>query len=145
MSRSRALGLGAVLLLGVSCLSAPTETAPATIIVRGSWSYASVQSGGGSGTIANGTLTLSQDSTVRFTGTLDANEQDSQGQLRRIAGVVSGHTIDESLVEFDMVIDPLTTRRHNGTVKGDSLTGSWVQTSDAGIVASGTFRAHRVP
>ena len=96
-------------------------------------------------TVANGTLTLSQDSTVRFTGTLDANEQDSQGQLRRIAGVVSGHTIDESLVEFDMVIDPLTTRRHNGTVNGDSLTGSWVQTSDAGIVASGTFRAHRVP
>jgi len=82
---------------------------------------------------------------VRFTGTLDANEQDAHSQLRHVAGVVSGHTIDESLVEFDMVIDPSTTRRHNGAVKGDSLTGSWVQTSDAGIVASGTFRARRVP
>lgn len=143
MSRRRALGLAAVLLLGVSCLSAPTEAAPATVIVRGSWSYASLESG--SATIANGTLTLSQDSTVRFTGTLDANEQDTHGQLRRIAGVVSGRTIDESRIEFDMVIDPSTTRRHNGAVKGDSLTGSWVQISDAGIAASGTFRAHRVP
>jgi len=143
MSRRAALGLFALLVLGTSCLSAPTETTPATVIVRGAWSYASVQSG--NATIANGTLTLSQDSTVRFTGTLDANEQDSHGQLRRIAGVVSGHTIDETLVEFDMVIDATTTRRHNGAVKGDSLTGSWVQISDAGIAASGNFRAHRVP
>jgi hypothetical protein len=142
MSRRRGFGVAGMLLLAASCLSAPTETAPATIIVRGSWSYASVQSG--SATIANGTLVLSQDSTVRFTGTLDANEQDSHGQLHRIAGVVSGRTIDESLVEFDMVIDPITTRRHSGAVKGDSLTGSWVEVSDAGIGASGTFRARRV-
>jgi len=142
MSRGRRFGIAAVLLSAASCLSAPTETAPATVIVRGSWSYASVQSG--NATIANGTLVLSQDSTVRFTGTLDANEQDSHGQLRRIAGVVSGRTIDESLVEFDMVIDPITTRRHSGAVKGDSLTGSWVEVSDAGIGASGTFRARRV-
>lgn len=142
MRRRRALGITAIVLFSASCLSAPTETAPATVIVRGAWSYASVQSG--TATIANGTLTLSQDSTVRFTGTLDANEQDSYGQLRRIAGVVSGRTIDQSLIEFDMVIDPTTTRRHSGAVKGDSLTGSWVQISDAGIGASGTFRAHRV-
>lgn len=139
----RVMGLTALLALSASCLSAPTETAPATVIVRGSWNYASVQSG--NATIANGTLTLSQDSTVRFSGTLDANEQDTHGQLRRIAGVVSGRTLDESLVEFDMVIDAATTRRHSGAVKGDSLTGSWVQISDAGIAASGTFRAHRVP
>ena len=143
MSRRRILSVAAILVLAASCLSAPTETTPATVIVRGSWSYASVQSGNAA--LANGTLVLSQDSTVRFTGTLDANEQDSHGQLRRIAGVVSGHTIDQSLVEFDMVIDPSMTRRHNGAVKGDSLTGSWVQISDAGIAASGTFRAHRVP
>jgi ABC-type transport system substrate-binding protein len=144
MMRFRGLATLALLALATSCLSAPTESAPATVIVRGSWSYVSVQSG--SPTTANGTLTLSQDSTVRFTGTLDANEQDTQGLLRRIAGVISGHTIDASLIEFDMVIDPLTNRRHSGAVKGDSLTGSWVQISDAagGIAASGTFRARRV-
>jgi hypothetical protein len=144
MTRLRAVGRLAILSLAASCLSAPTESAPATVIVRGSWSYVSVQSGGP--TTASGTLTLSQDSTVRFTGTLDANEQDTQGLLRRIAGVVSGHTIDASLIEFDMVIDPQTNRRHTGAVRGDSLTGSWIQISDAagGIAASGTFRAHRI-
>jgi hypothetical protein len=142
MNRRRALGVIAILALGTSCLSAPTETVAATVIVRGSWSYISVQSG--TATTANGTLVLSQDSTTRFTGTLDANEEDTRGQLGHIAAVVSGRTIDQALVEFDLVIDPATTRRHNGVVKGDSLTGSWVQIGDAGIAASGTFRAHRV-
>ena len=144
MTRRGVLGGGvfAVLALAASCLHAPTDVTPATVIVRGSWNYASAQSG--STAMANGTLMLSQDSTARFTGTLDANEQDSHGQLRHIAAVISGRTIDESLVEFDVVIDPATTRRHSGAVKGDSLTGSWVQISDAGIVASGTFRARRV-
>lgn len=140
--RRRLLGIAAIVSLSTSCLSAPTETTPATVIVRGSWSYVSVQSA--TAATANGTLTLSQDSTVRFTGTLDANEQDMHGQLRHVAAVISGRTIDGSLVEFDVVIDPSTTRRHSGAVKGDSLTGSWVQISDAGIAASGTFRARRV-
>lgn len=142
MNRRRALGMLGILSFGTSCLSAPTETVPATVIIRGSWSYVSVQSG--TATTANGTLVLLQDSTTRFTGTLDANEQDTRGQLGHIAAVVSGHTIDQALVEFDLVIDPATTRRHNGVVKGDSLTGSWVQIADGGIAASGTFRAHRV-
>ena len=142
MKRRAAVGFLTFLSLGGSCLSAPTESAPATVIVRGSWSYASVQAV--NATTTNGTLVLSQDSTTRFTGTLDADELDTHGQLGHIAAVVSGRTIDESLVEFDLVIDPLTTRRHSGAVKGDSLSGSWVQISDAGIAASGTFRAHRI-
>jgi hypothetical protein len=142
MSRLRMAAAACLLLLGAGCLRAPTDVAAATIIVRGTWSYASVQSGGV--TTANGTLTLAQDSTVRFTGTLDANEQDTHGQIRRIVAVISGRTLDESLVEFDLVVDATTTRHHTGSVSGDSLTGSWVQLSDAGIAASGTFRAHRV-
>jgi hypothetical protein len=136
------LAAACVPLLVTGCLTAPTDVAPATVIVRGTWSYTSAQAGGL--TSANGTLTLAQDSTVRFTGTLDANEQDSHGQLHRIVAVISGHTIDESLIEFDLVVDPTNTRRHTGAVSGDSLTGSWVQLSDAGIAASGTFRAVRI-
>ena len=144
MTRKREVFGGLLaLVLSASCLSAPTESMPATVIVRGSWSYVSVQSGGAS--TANGTLALSQDTTVRFNGTLDAIEQDSHGQLHHLAAVISGHTIDATLVEFDVVIDPATTRHHSGAVKGDSLTGSWVQVTDAGVAASGTFRAHRVP
>jgi hypothetical protein len=141
MKRVHAVGLFAFVALSTSCLNAPTDTTPATVIVRGSWNYVSVQTGNAAS--ANGTLTLSQDSTVRFTGTLDANEQNTNGQIRHIAAVISGRTIDQSLIEFDVVIDAATTRRHSGAVKGDSLTGSWVQVSDAGIAASGTFRARR--
>ena len=142
MSRSRVLGIFAILSLAASCLSAPTESAPATVIVRGEWSYASVQSG--NATTANGTLVLSQDSTVRFSGTLDANETDDRGQLRRVLSIVSGRTIDASLVDFDVVVDPTVTRRHTGSARGDSLTGNWIEVSAGGIAASGTFRAHRV-
>jgi len=144
MIRQRRLGVAALLALAASCLSAPTDATPAAVIVRGSWSYVSVQSGNAA--TANGTLKLSQDSTVRFSGTLDANEQDTNGQLRHLAAVISGRTIDQSLVEFDVVIDAATTRHHSGAVKagGDSLTGSWVQISDAGVAASGTFRGRRI-
>ena len=141
MISGRVFGVAALFTLGVSCLRAPTEAAPAAVIVRGSWSYVSVQSGNVA--TANGTLQLSQDSTVRFSGTLDANEQDTHGQLHHLAAVISGRTIDQSLVEFDVVLDAATTRHHSGAVKGDSLTGSWVQISDAGIAGSGTFRARR--
>jgi hypothetical protein len=130
------------LLLAAGCLAAPTDVTPTSVIVRGSWNYSSVQAGGL--TTTSGTLTLSQDSTVRFTGTLDANEQDSHGQIYRIAAVISGHTIDESLVEFDLVVNPTNTRRHSGVVSGDSLIGTWVQLSDVGVAASGTFRAMRI-
>lgn len=142
MISRRVFGIAAILALGSSCLSAPTDATPAAVIVRGSWSYVSVQSGNAA--TANGTLQLSQDSTVRFSGTLDANEQDTHGQLRHLAAVISGRTIDQSLVEFDVVIDAATNRHHSGAVRGDSLSGSWVQISDAGIAASGTFRARRV-
>ena len=142
MTGRRVFGVGLLVALASSCLRAPTDATPATVIVRGSWSYVSVQSGNAA--MANGTLQLSQDSTVRFSGTLDANEQDTNGQLHHLAAVISGRTIDQSLVEFDVVLDAVTVRHHSGAVKNDSLTGSWVQISDAGIAASGTFRARRV-
>ena len=58
--------------------------------------------------------------------------------------IVSGRTIDASLLDFDVVLDPASTRRHSGSVRGDSLVGNWVQASSVGLVAAGTFRAHRI-
>jgi len=127
--------------LGASC-SAPTDSTIAQVSVRGTWSYASNESG--RATSSAGTLVLSQDSTVRFSGTLDANETDDRGQLHRVLAVVSGRTIDATLVDFDVVIDPTLTRHHTGSARGDSLTGNWIEVSSSGIAASGTFRAHRV-
>lgn len=126
----------------VAACSAPTDAPIALVSVKGTWSYVSNESG--RATSSAGTLVLSQDSTVRFSGTLDADETDDRGQLHRVLAVVSGRTIDASLVDFDVVVDPTVTRRHTGSARGDSLTGSWVEVSAGGIAASGTFRAHRI-
>lgn len=125
----------------VAC-GAPTDAGIARVSVRGTWSYVGNESGMPTSTA--GTLTLSQDSTVRFSGTLDATETDDRGLIRRVLAVVSGRTIDATLVDFDVVLDPTVTRRHTGSARGDSLTGNWIELSSTGIAASGTFRAHRV-
>jgi hypothetical protein len=128
--------------VAVAACSAPTDAPLAELSVRGTWSYVSNESGRATASV--GTLSLSQDSTVRFSGTLDASETDDQGQIHRLLAVVSGRTVDGSLVDFDVVLDPSVTRRHTGAARGDSLTGKWVEVSSTGIAASGTFRAHRV-
>jgi len=135
--------VGAVVVAGtMMACSAPTDAPIAHVSVKGTWSYVSIESGNSASSV--GTLVLSQDSTVRFSGTLDANETDDRGQLRRVLAIVSGRTIDASLVDFDVVVDPTVTRRHTGSARGDSLTGNWIEVSAGGIAASGTFRAHRV-
>lgn len=140
---SRAFAIGAVMtIVTVAACSAPTDTTLAQLSVRGTWSYVSNESGRATASV--GTLSLAQDSTVRFSGTLDANETDDHGLIHRLLAVVSGRTIDASLVDFDVVLDPSVTRRHTGTARGDSLTGNWVEVSSTGIAASGTFRAHRM-
>jgi hypothetical protein len=139
--RKRAVAAVVVVGTMIAC-SAPTDAPIALVSVKGTWSYVSNENG--SATSSVGTLVLSQDSTVRFSGTLDANETDDHGQLRRVLAIVSGRTIDASLVDFDVVVDPTVTRRHTGSARGDSLSGNWIEMSAGGIAASGTFRAHRV-
>jgi len=140
---SCAFAIGAAIaMVSIGGCSAPTDTTLAQLSVRGTWSYVSNESGRATASV--GTLSLSQDSTVRFSGTLDANETDDRGQIHRLLAVVSGRTIDASLVDFDVVLDASVTRRHTGAARGDSLTGNWVEVSSAGIASSGTFRAHRV-
>jgi hypothetical protein len=138
---ARMIGVIASAMNLVAC-SAPTDATLAQLSVRGTWSYVSNETG--RATVSVGTLSLAQDSTVRFSGTLDANETDDRGLIHRLLAVVSGRTIDASLVDFDVVLDPSATRHHTGTARGDSLTGNWVELSSTGIAASGTFRAHRV-
>ena len=144
MSRARrSIALIAIgIFTAAGCIS-PTDAPPGLVSVTGVWNFSSVESGRPNSTI--GTLTLSQDATVRFTGTLDASETDDRGQVRRVLAIASGRTIDSTLVDFDLVLDPSRTRRHTATLRGDSLAGSWVQLSDAGGALTGTFHARRVP
>jgi hypothetical protein len=126
----------------VSCIAATTDGSAALVNVRGTWSYAAAQAG--QPVTTDGTLVLTQDSTVRFSGTLDASERDARGDVRRVIAVVSGRTVDATVVDFDMVLAPTSSRHHTGEVHGDSLSGSWVELTDRGVVASGTYHAHRL-
>lgn len=128
--------------LAPGCVPATTDATPGLINLGGAWSYAGYRSGQSVAT--SGTLTLSQDGSARFNGTFDASEQDVLGDVHRIVGVVSGRTIDTTSVDFDIIVDPTLTRHHTGAVRGDSLSGSWVELSDHGIVGSGSFRARRI-
>lgn len=147
MTRRRATSwtvavISAICLSQLSCIVASTDGGPALVNVRGTWSYAAVQAG--QPVTTDGTLVLTQDSTVRFSGTLDASERDTRGDVRRVIAVVSGRTVDATVVDFDMVLDPTSSRHHTGEVHGDSLSGTWVELTDRGVVASGTYRARRV-
>lgn len=146
MTRYRASGvLALAICMGASlfgCVAAATESTVALVNVGGTWTYAGSRTGQSAPT--TGTLVLTQDRTVRFDGTLDGTELDALGNVHRVIGVVSGRTIDESTVDFDIIVDPTVTRHHDGAVHGDSLTGTWVELSDRGVVASGSFRARRV-
>ncbi len=132
----------AICLSQLSCITATTDGSTALVSVRGTWSYAAVQAG--QPVTTEGTLVLTQDSTVRFSGTLDASERDTRGDVRRVIAVVSGRTVDATVVDFDMVLDPTSSRHHTGEVHGDSLSGTWVELTDRGVVASGTYRARRL-
>jgi predicted RNase H-like nuclease len=144
VSRPIGFAVAAMVVVATSSCVSPTgsDTTLALVSVRGTWSYVSTQTGSADAT--TGTLTLSQDSTVRFSGTLDATESDERGQLRHVLAVVSGRTLDATLVDFDLAVDPTVVRRHTGSVRGDSLTGNWFELSDAGVSAAGTFRARRI-
>lgn len=126
----------------LACAIATTDSTPALVNVAGTWTYTGSRSGPGVAT--SGTLVLTQDRTVRFNGTLDASEQDIDGAVHRIVGVVSGRTIDVATVDFDVIVDPTLTRHHTGVVRGDSLAGTWVELTDRGVAGSGSFRARRV-
>lgn len=130
-----------ILLLQLGCAVPTTDSTLALVNVAGTWSY--IGSRAGQSVASSGTLALTQDRTVSFAGTFDATEQDVTGELHRVVGVVSGRTMDATTIDFDVVVDATLTRHHTGELHGDSLTGAWVELSDQGVVASGSFRARR--
>jgi hypothetical protein len=134
----------AVAALGAAaaCLGS-TDPGKMGVPVVGTWSYSATQ---GSPTAAqlNGALAFSDQTGAQISGTLDVIETGAGGAQRRIAGPVAGRTVDSTTVDFDMLLGTVS-RRHVGQVRGDSISGTWIETPvDGGIPsASGTFRASR--
>lgn len=113
------------------------------VSVVGSWSYVATQ-GSPSAAQLNGSLAFSGQTGAQISGTIDAIEVGAGGQQRRLTGPIAGRTVDSTTLDFDLLLGDVS-RRHVGQVRGDSLTGTWVETPvDGGLPsASGTFRSLR--
>ena len=126
------------MLLGSSCIAA-TDGGSAGVPLMGTWEYTGTQLS--PELRLQGTLVVSRQSGSRFDGSADVVEQSVDGVSRRLIGVLGGRTLDSLTVDFDVVMDN-GSRRHFGTVRGDSIVGSWVEGIGEG--ASGSFRAKLV-
>ena len=62
-----------------------------------------------------------------------------QGNILRVNGVVSGRVPSNSLVDFDLEF-PDDSRRHVGSIVGDTIKGSW---ASADLSLLGGFTAVR--
>jgi hypothetical protein len=148
MSRPRTAGARTVALVGVLFLSAclkSTEPQPSLLQLNGSWNYTGIQTVPVRETLT-GTLTISRESGTSFQGTLVLLGTNSQTQQQRtLSGSVSGSESGTDVIDFDANLASETTpRRHVGQIVADTITGTWVSSTD-GPMASGTFRVEREP
>lgn len=130
------------ILLALPFAACSDVTSPADASARnvsGGWSYAAASSDGT--TVLKGTLEITQQGST-IAGVLDAQEQDSYG-TRPIRGIMGGRVVADSSVEFDVVLAAGRTRRHVGSFAGDSVRGAWIETSEARVLGTGTFRGKR--
>jgi len=128
--------------MSVASCGGATDLGSAGVPVVGTWSYVGQQVSPGSANLS-GALSFTEQTGARIGGTVDFIESDARGLQRRLAGPFAGRTADSTTVDFEIVLGAAS-RRHVGRVKGDSLTGTWVESSAAGLpTASGTFRSAR--
>jgi|GEM_PF-2352276 hypothetical protein len=136
-------GVAAALALwgtAAGCRTAAGVCAAATPpVLVGSWTYQATQTSPTAASLS-GVLQVTSQCGQTIGGTLDATEVDAQGASRRLVGAVSGAVADSG-VDFDAYLGA-TPRRHVGTVRGDSLRGTWVEPGDAATL-SGSFAAAR--
>jgi hypothetical protein len=125
------------------CGGGTTDAGTPGVSVVGSWRYAAQQTAPAPAEL-QGALAVSEQTGARIAGALDVVETDARGLQRRLAGPLAGRTADSTTLDFDVTLGAAT-RRHVGRVRGDSLTGSWVEQPAGGGApsASGSFRAAR--
>ena len=130
-------------LVALASCRAVSDVGASALDLSGAWNYIATASS--SAVTLSGTMTLSQTAGggSSFSGGLDASQMDARGQVSRVVAIVSGRAIDSSRVEFDLILDASARRHHSGIVAGDSVSGTWLETTDFSIVGSGTFRGKR--
>ncbi len=122
-----------------ACLKS-TEPQPSLLQLNGSWNYTGVQTVPVPETLT-GTLIISRESGTSFQGQLNLVGVNSQTQQQRLlSGSVSGSESGTDVIDFDANLE--TIRRHVGQIVADTITGTWVSSTD-GAMSSGTFRVER--
>lgn len=134
-------GLGALALaaLAVACTGA-TDGAGKGADVTGSWRYSATQST--ANVSLDGTLTIGSQQGTTVGGQLEAQETDPSGAVRNRVGPVTGRVVDSTTLDLDVFLEPVS-RRHVGTLRGDSVAGTWAQTSGSGTL-TGSFVLRRM-
>jgi hypothetical protein len=138
----RRLLLALTLLPMTACLQ-PTDTGIASVSLSGRWQYSAIQTGASGGT-ASGTLVIGQQSGASFHGSLDVTARSAAtGEVRSIAGTVSGSAPANGAIDFDVFLEQQP-RRHVGQLVGETISGTWLRVSSDGAAVSGTFTASRI-
>jgi hypothetical protein len=126
--------------VGGACTPIAEPTGSAAL-VDGTWSYLATNAA--APLVVSGSLSFAVRSGGSFAGSLEATESGDPSGDHRVVGVVSGRMLDSTRVDFDLTVAG-GAQRHVGTIRGDSLVGTWIETSAAGVTASGAFRARRI-
>ena len=131
-----------VSLTGAASCSSPTASCDRASAVAGQWTYMATRESPVAGTIS-GSLTLTSVNCVDLQGMMDVVETLTTGETRRMAGPVSGTVVDSTLVRFEAALgNGGGSREHFARVIGDSLAGTWVETS-GGPSGAGPFSGRR--
>ncbi len=135
---SRAVLVSCLLIAGVACASPTDSSGPPPVVLLGGWNYVSTQLSPTSAS-QTGTLTVTSQSGHLLGGELTVSQTDSSGTHALPTAAVSGQALDSTHLDFDVFFTS-NARRHVGTVKGDSIIGTWLEQSGT---VTGTFRAAR--
>jgi hypothetical protein len=142
MRRAIRCGFLMALVSIAGCLQ-PTDTAGTSVPLTGRWQYSARQNDAAGATLI-GTLVIAQQSGASFQGSLDVTSTNgATGEVRSIAGTVSGAAPTGGAIDFDAFLET-TARRHVARLVGDTLSGTWLRLGDQGVSASGTFTARRI-
>ncbi len=126
-----------------AALSACVSPSTAPDAVNEQWRYAGVQRVP-TALQLDGALRITSRSGERFEGSLDLRRTDALGQVERVTGLVSGRGTNTTL-DFEAMLDGAVVR-HIGRVRGDSVTGTWLDDDSGGAaVVSGSFTLVRAP
>lgn len=133
--------VGLVVLMSALVLACGSTTAgdDTGVNIQGTWTFAGTQVS--PAVEITGELRIERQDGATLSGELETRERAVDGTIRNRVGSLSGRIL-ENTVDFDVFVDAQP-RRHVGRVRGDSITGTWAQTTGGGPI-TGAFTAQRV-